>query len=120
MNDLLAPTEYVAALWAVAFLIGVGIWCLWSSRRLRKLVDRIRSEDPALWQELGSPERWDDVANVRNWSTLRRVRIDQVFAQQFNQQVIEDLRGLQQTITIGLVVMAAAGLFVMYLVWPYR
>ena len=120
MNELLAPTKYIAALWAVGFLLFVAGWCLWSSRRLGKLVDQIRHEDQALWQELGAPQGWDDVGNARNWSTLRRLRTDHAFAQQFNQQVIADLRDLQQAITIGLIVMAGSGLLVMYLVWPHK
>ena len=120
LRELLAPTKYEAALWAVAFLIGVTVWCLWSQRRLGKMVERIRAEDIALWQELGSPRRWDAIGTVRNWSTLRRLRTDQIFGQQFNQQIVEDLRRLQQTITISLVVIAAAGLLVMFLIWPHR
>jgi hypothetical protein len=50
---------------------------------------------------------------------LRRLRVDQRFAQQFDQRVVQEIRGLQQTITAGLVVLAVAGLLVMYLVWPH-
>jgi hypothetical protein len=120
LRDFLAPTKYGAALWAVGFVLLVAAWCLWSSRRLGKLVDRIRLQDSALWQQLGSPQSGDNIGTARNWSTLRRLRVDQRFAQQFDQRVVQEIRGLQQTITVGLVVLAVAGLLVMYLVWPYR
>ena len=120
LRDFLAPTKYGAALWAVGFVLLVAAWCLWSSRRLGKLVDRIRTQDSALWQQLGSPQSWDNIGTARNWSMLRRLRVDQRFAQQFDQRVVQEIRGLQQTITVGLVVLAVAGLLVMYLVWPHR
>ena len=120
LRDFLAPTKYGAALWAVGFVLLVAVWCLWSSRRLGKLVDRIRTQDSALWQQLGSPQSGDSIGTARNWSTLRRLRVDQFFAQQFDQRVVQEIRGLQQTITVGLVVLAVAGLLVMYLVWPHR
>jgi len=120
LRDFLAPTKYGAALWAVGFLLLVAVWVLWSSRRLSKLADRIRTQDRALWQQLGSPQRWEDIGTARNWSTLRRLRIDPLFAQQFDQRVVQEIRSLQRTITGGLVVLAVAGLLVMYLVWPHR
>ena len=120
LRDFLAPTKYGAALWAVGFVLLVAVWCLWSSRRLGKLVDRIRTQDSALWQQLGSPQSWDNIGTARNWSTLRRLRVDQFFAQQFDQRVVKEIRGLQRTITVGLVVLSVAGLLVMYLVWPHR
>jgi len=120
LRDFLAPTKYGAALWAVGFVLLVAAWCLWSSRRLGKLVDRIRLQDSALWQQLGSPQSWDNIGTARNWSTLRRLRVDQRFAQQFDRRVVQEIRGLQQTVTVGLVVLAVAGLLVMYLVWPHR
>ena len=103
LRELLVPTQYVAALWAVGFLLLVAAWCLWSSRRLGKLVDRIRTQDSALWQQLGSPQSWDELSNARNWSTLRRLRVDQAFAQQFDQRIVEKIRGLQRAITAALV-----------------
>ena len=120
LRDFLAPTKYGAALWAVGFILLVAVWALWSSRRLGKLVDRIRTQDSALWQQLGSPQCGDNIGTARNWSILRRLRVDQLFAQQFDQRVVEEIRGLQRTITMGLVVLAVAGLLVMYLVWPHR
>ena len=120
LRDFLAPTKYGAALWAVGFVVLVAAWILWSSRRLGKLVDRIRTQDSALWQQLGSPQNWDNIGNARNWSILRRLRVDQLFAQQFDQRVVREIRGLQRTVTVGLVVLAVAGLLVMYLVWPHR
>ena len=120
LRDFLAPTKYGAALWAVGFVLLVAAWCLWSSRRLGKLVDRIRTQDSALWQQLDSPQSWDNIGTAHNWSTLRRLRVDQRFAQQFDQRVVQEIRGLQQTIAVGLVVLAVAGLLVMYLVWPHR
>ena len=51
---------------------------------------------------------------------MRRLRVDQFFAQQFDQCVVQEIRGLQRAITVGLVVLAVAGLLVMYLVWPHR
>ena len=120
LRDFLAPTKYGAALWAVGFVVLVAAWILWSSRRLGKLVDRIRTRDSALWQQLGSPQSWDNIGTARNWSILRRLRVDQLFAQQFDQRVVQEIRGLQRTITVGLVVLAVAGLLVMYLVWPHR
>ena len=120
LRDFLAPTKYGAALWAVGFVLLVAAWCLWSSRRLGKLVGRIRTLDSALWQQLGSPQSWDNIGTARNWSTLRRLRVDQFFAQQFDQRLIQEIRGLQQTISVGLVVLSVAGLLVIYLVWPHR
>jgi hypothetical protein len=120
LRDFLAPTKYGAALWAVGFVVLVAAWILWSSRRLGKLVDRIRTQDSALWQQLGSPKTWDNIGTARNWSILRRLRVDQLFAQQFDQRVVREIRGLQRTVTVGLVVLAVAGLLVMYLVWPHR
>jgi hypothetical protein len=120
LRDFLAPTKYGAALWAVGFVVLVAAWILWSSRRLGKLVDRIRTQDSALWQQLGSPQNWDNIGTARNWSILRRLRVDQLFAQQFDQRVVREIRGLQRTITVGFVVLAVAGLLVMYLVWPHR
>ena len=120
LRDFLAPTKYGAALWAVGFILLVAAWALWSSRRLRKLVERIRTQDSALWQQLGSPQSWDKMGNARNWSVLRRLRVDDVFAQQFDQRIVQEIRGLQRTITVGLVMLAVAGLLVMYLVWPHR
>jgi hypothetical protein len=120
LRDFLAPTKYCAALWAVGFVLLATAWSLWSSRRLGKLVDQIRTQDSALWQQLGSPQSWDNIGTARNWSTLRRLRVDQLFAKQFDQRVLQEIRGLQRTITVGLVVLAVAGLLVMYLVWPHR
>ena len=120
LRDFFAPTKYGAALWAVGYLLLVAAWCLWCSRLLGRLVDRIRTQDSALWQQLGSPQSWDTIGTVRNWSTLRRLRVDQRFAQQFDQRVVQEIRGLQQTITVGLVVLAVAGLLVMYFIWPHR
>jgi len=120
LRDFLAPTKYGAALWAVGFILLVAAWALWSSRRLGKLVERVRTLDKALWQRLGSPQSGDNIGTARNWSILRRLRVDQLFAQQFDQRVVEEIRGLQRTITMGLVVLAVAGLLVMYLVWPHR
>jgi len=120
LRDFLAPTKYGAALWAVGFVFLVAAWCLWSSRRLGKLVDRIRTQDSALWQQLGSPQSRDNIGTARNWSTLRRLRVDQFFAQQFDQRVVQEIRRLQRAITAGLMVLAVAGLLVMYLVWPHR
>jgi hypothetical protein len=120
LRDFLAPTKYGAALWAVGFVLLVAAWCLWSSRRLGRLVDRIRAQDSALWKQLGSPQSWDNIGTARNWPTLRRLRVDQRFAQQFDQRVVQEIRGLQRAITAGLVVLAVAGLLVMYLVWPHR
>ena len=120
LRDFLAPTKYGAALWAIGFVLLVTAWCLWSSRRLGNLVDRIRTQDSALWRELGSPQSWDNIGTARNWSTLRRLRVDQFFAQQFDQHVVQEIRDLQRTITVSLAVLAATGLFVMYLVWPHR
>ena len=70
--------------------------------------------------QLGSPQSWDNIGTARNWPTLRRLRVDQLFAQQFDQRVVQQIRGLQRTITAGLVVLAVAGLLVVYLVWPHR
>ena len=120
LRDFLAPTKYGAALWAVGFLLLVAAWVLWSSRRLGKLVKRIRTQDSALWQQLGSPQSADNMGTARNWLILRRLRVDQSFAQQFDQRVVQEIRGLQRTITVCLVMLALAGLFVMYLVWPHR
>ena len=120
LRDFLAPTKYGAALWAVGFILLLAAWVLWSSRRLGKLVELIRIHDSALWQQLGSPQSGDNMGNARNWSVLRRLRVDEVFAQQFDQRVVQEIRGLQRTITVGLVMLALAGLLVMYLVWPHR
>ena len=120
LRDFLAPTKYGAALWAVGFILIVAAWALWSSRRLGKLVERIRTQDSALWQQLGSPQSGDNMGTARNWMILRRLRVDQLFAQQFDQRVVQEIRGLQRTITVNLVMLAVAGLLVMYLVWPHR
>ncbi|MCP4290029.1 MAG: hypothetical protein GY792_37385 [Gammaproteobacteria bacterium] len=120
LRDFLAPIKNGAALWAIGFVLLVAAWSLWSSRRLSKLVDRIRTQDSALWQQLGSPQSWENIGTARNWSTLRRLRVDQLFAQQFNQHVVQEIRSLQRIITRGLVVLSVAGLLVIYLVWPHR
>lgn len=120
LRDSLAPTKYGAALWAVGFVLLVAVWCLWSSRRLGRLVDQIRAQDSALWRRLGSPQKWDNIGTARNWSTLRRLRVDQLFAQQFDQRIVQKIRSLQRSITVGLLALAGAGLLVMYLVWPHR
>jgi hypothetical protein len=87
---------------------------------LCKLVDRIRTQVTTLWQQLGSPQSGDNMGNARNWSLFRRLRVDEVFSQQFDQRVVREIRSLQRAITAGLVMLAVAGLLVMYLVWPYR
>ena len=120
LRDFLAPSKYFAALWAVGYVLFLAAWCLWSSSRLGRLVKRIRARDSALWQQLGSPQSWDNIGTARNWSKLRRLRVDQVFAQQFDQRVVQEIRDLQRTITAGLVMLAVTGLLVMYLIWPHR
>ena len=120
LRDFLAPTKYGAALWAVGFVLLLAVWALWSSRRLGKLVGRIRTQDSALWRQLGSPQSGDNMGTARNWAILRRLRVDQSFAQQFDQRVVQEIRGLQRAITVGLVMLAVAGLLVVYLVWPHR
>ena len=120
LRDLLAPTKYGAAVWAIGFLVIVGSWCLRCIFLVRKLLDRIRLEDSALWLEFGCPQSWDDFSKAGNWPTFRRIRVDQAFAQQFNQHVIAEIRRLQRYITAGLLLMTLLGLLVMYLVWPHR
>ena len=120
MHGLLAPTEYIAALWAVGFLVIVSGWTLLYLARARSLIERLRTEDEALWKELGEPTKPDQLGRGSNWRKFRRLRTDDVFAGHFNPLIVAEIRQLQRLITAGLVILAALGSFVLYLAWPYR
>ena len=120
IREALAPTKYGAALWAIGYLIVVAGGCWWSNFRLQGLLDRIRMEDDALWQEFGRPGNASDFGRLGSWRTFRRMRVDQAFAERFNPHVVLDIRKMQQHMTAGLVSMALLGGFVVFLVWPHR
>jgi hypothetical protein len=117
---LLAPTREFAIGWAIGFVAVVALWVLYVNTRLTTLLERIRHEDPHLWQELGSPATWNEIATTNGRRTMRRLRIDDAYAAQFNPLVIADLRVMQRRITIGLVVGALLGLLALLLIWPLR
>lgn len=120
MHELLAPNKYIAALWAVGFLVIVSGWTLLYLARARALIERLRMEDEALWEELGEPTKSDELGRGSNWRKFRRLRTDDVFAGHFNPLIVAEIRRLQRWITAGLVILAALGSFVLYLAWPYR
>ena len=120
IHELLAPTKYVAALWAVGFLVIVSGWTLLYLARARSLIEWLRMEDEALWKELGEPTKPDELGRGSNWRKFRRQRTDDVFAGHFNPPIVAEIRRLQRWITAGLVMLAALGSIMLYLAWPYR
>jgi len=120
VHEWLAPTKYVAAAWAIGFLLVTAGWVLWSSSRMRGLIDRMRTEDVSLWKELDSPETPQHLGQWHLRTKFRRLRTDPEYASRFNPLLMQELASLQRWIAGGLVFLAVAGCFVLYLVWPHR
>jgi hypothetical protein len=119
-RDLLAPTQFAAALWAVGFLIVTAVWLIVFRRRLTALLESMRTDDPDLWRELGTPQNVAAMASLRNRAVFVRLKRDETYAWQFNQRTVARIRGLQREISIMLASLSVAGCFVMFIVWPYR
>jgi len=120
LRETLVSSPYEALIWAAAYVLLVTVWSWVCHSRLQGLLNRIRTEDSALWRELGCPESWREIGTWSGRTTFRRLRIDEAYARHFNPLVVARIREVQREITASLVILAFAGCVVIYVVWPFR
>jgi len=120
LRSLLAPSQTAAVLWAIAFLIVTVLATVALRRRIASLRSAIEHDAPDLFAALGRPGTVSELASPANRPVFMRLRRDEPYAWQFETQVVARCRALQREITIVLMLLGAAGLLVLVLIWPYR